>query len=256
MSYPQQSSNAPVIRNENFWRFSTEIISAGDIYRSEQGGTFSIGPDSDISRFKIAYWDEFVPNTFMNHATAEVGRPFSMDVVPRLDRQYEPSKQPGTIFMWSDQLWDPSPLLADTDAYPGLLVVAPQLDIIQSFSKNLNLTSKRPDKKYVISGGSLSTAPASGWWLLPCYGRRRVTITPLAPVGGVAPDDFNINGVNFEISRSSTTPILAPVTPFLDFLVDDPGKVTLTLTLAGYDALLFKMTTAMSNFTVTFSDEV
>jgi len=59
MSYPPPNPDQYALNGYKFFRLNTPLISDGDMYESQQGANgFAIGPDSDISKVNIGYFDE------------------------------------------------------------------------------------------------------------------------------------------------------------------------------------------------------
>ena len=67
MSYPQPNADQYAINGYQYFRLNTLLSSPGDIYESAQSAlAIALGPESDISRVAVAYYDDQVPTTFTN----------------------------------------------------------------------------------------------------------------------------------------------------------------------------------------------
>jgi len=199
MTYPQPNADAYATGGYGFFRLSTRLSSPGDIYESPQGAhAFAIGPDSDISKVDIAYFDDQVP-MFLNQLSVGPGRSFAGSVAARNDASYAPVNRPGRTLMWSDDLFNsqfrPPGFDANDDTYN---IIVPQLDVIQYFSDLPGVVPARNDKSYLIQNVSAALGGHPTYFMIPYYGRRygMIGITNRA----ADPLNWGIFGVNFAIS--------------------------------------------------------
>lgn len=172
MAYPQPSSDVAATSGTRWFRIKTEISSAGDIYESNQGGTFAIGPESDFSRVNLAYFDENAAPTYLQTMQFEAGAPCTLPMQPRLDRRYEPSKQKARLLLWPDQHWYNNYQPSNFAVGDTIIAPTPVLDIIQTFNGNV-LAQKRVDKTYEIPFNAELTGMV--WAIIPFYGRKSLT---------------------------------------------------------------------------------
>lgn len=179
MSYPQPDPDSYAVNGFTQFRLNTPLISDGDMYESAQGAkAFAIGPDSDISKVNIAYYDEQVGG-FMNQVSLTPGRPFPGDILARNDAFYAPSSRPGRTLIWPEELYNPSYVPTQLIGPPDGRIdfVVPVLDVVQYFAPGgLAVTGGRNDKSYEYD--FVAVPATSGIWalILPYYGRRYARI--------------------------------------------------------------------------------
>jgi hypothetical protein len=149
VSYPQPNFDQYALNGYKFARLNTPLISDGDIYESQQGAQgFAIGPDSDISKVNIAYFDDQVQR-FMNQVAITPERAFPGFFAARNEVNYVPSNRPGRILIWSDEIynntWNPN--FIDISGQVDFEV--PVLDVIQYFAPAAQAMNQgRNDKEY------------------------------------------------------------------------------------------------------------
>lgn len=231
MSYPQPNADAYALNGYRFFRLNTELVSPGDIYESAQGAqAFALGPDSDVDRVNVAYFDDQLGPTFVNGMTVGSARSFVGQVAARNEVQYMPAGRPGRVLIWPANLYDPTfkppgcgtgPIVFDT-----LQIIPPQLDVIQYFSPPGSLQPERSDKTYLFQTLEAPIQPnAQGNLMVPYYGRRYAMLEATNRTDLSVPTSINlaIYGVNFTFSVASpasqqthqvtTLRALAPVAP-------------------------------------------
>lgn len=180
MGYPQPDPDQYTLGGQTFWRLNTLLVSDGDMYQSKQGsGGFAIGPDSDIAKVNIAYFDDQVPG-LMNQIAISPQRPFGGTMFARNSSQYLPSQRPGRFLIWPDEIYNPDWRPGDFD--PGnyrLDFITPVLDVVEYFAP-IGLNASRNDKEYLFQELPDNANAAGGgaiWGLLiPFYGRRYASI--------------------------------------------------------------------------------
>ncbi len=177
MSYPQPNADLYAINGSKFFRLNTPLVSDGDIYESAQSTAgLAIGPDSDISKVNIAYFDDQVQG-FQNQLAISPQRPFPGLIAARNEVGYEPSNVPGRILMWPDDLYNPDWRPSDFD--PGqwrLDFVQPVLDVVEYFSP-VGQVVGRNDKTYRYHQIPINNSNGGFWGLvIPFYGRRYASI--------------------------------------------------------------------------------
>lgn len=257
MTYPQTNANEYALNAQEFFRLNTEISSAGDIYESEQGcHALAIGPESDISRVNITYYDRqatnFVQQTQISPDRAFVGR---IDAVNNAG-QYQPSGRPGRILIWPDEIYDP---LWRPDGFAVgdvIQFLTPRLDVIQYFSPQNSLVSRRNNRTFYAQNfpipinGAGPPSNLSYILMVPFYGRRYASIQFTnwqSTVAGAADLLIRVDGVNFTIiqnaggtQRHARTPLVTSVN------VPSGGGQLATQILASadgmYDMLLIELT--------------
>lgn len=177
MTYPQPNSNAPSTGGQGFFRLNTLLVSDGDIYESEQGAHgFAIGPNSDISRVTIGYFDLEAVN-FLNKISLSPGRPFPGFVQAANDSGlYVPSNRPGRILIWPEEIFNAQFQPEFGGIGDGRVdIEVPRLDVIEYFAQG-PATPGRVDKSYYMEDIPW-TATDAWYWVLPFYGRRYASIS-------------------------------------------------------------------------------
>lgn len=204
MGFPQPSANDYALSGQDTFRLNTLLSSAGDLYESEQSGhAFALGPDSDISKVNVAYFDSQAEPSFMQQLAISPRRAWS----GRIDAQnkqglYMPSKVPGRILLWPDELYNADYLPTGFDPVTQTIQwIVPVLDVIQYFKPQSALQPSRNDKSYQIQN-FLNTV-AETHIMVPYYGRRYFMIEAT----NFTAADFTIRvfGLNFAITDSQVT---------------------------------------------------
>lgn len=202
MSFPQPKSNEYAQNGAAFFRLNTLLASAGDMYESEQGcHAFALGPESDISRVNINYYDDQVPN-FVNQIQISNQRAFVGRIDARNTNQYQPSNRPGRILIWPDELFDDDYRpVGFNPVSDNIIFMTPRLDVIQYFTPQTSLASQRVNKEYRFQNltfplGILSLA-------IPAYGRRLTTWAIQNFTNPNGQVNIRILGVNFAISDNA-----------------------------------------------------
>lgn len=208
--YPQPSSDAYAINGYKYFRLNTLLSSPGDIYESAQGGfAFALGPDSDISKVDVAYFDDQAPN-YMNMTSIGPGRSFVGRIDARNEVTYQPGGRPGRILFWSDDLYDPAFRPAGFNPNQNLITfVQPRLDVIEYFQDPPTLVPARNDKTYQFQSPLTGISGNAGYLMIPYWGRRYAFIEITNKQG--FDTDFGVFGVNFAL-KSGT--IDAPASSF------------------------------------------
>jgi hypothetical protein len=199
VSYPQPNADQYSISGAQYFRLNTLISSPGDIYESAQGGlAFALGPESDISRVNVAYFDDQAGATLMNQTQIDCHRSWVGRIDARNDAAYQQSGRPGRILMWSDDLYDPI-FVPTGSAGQTVIRIAPRLDVIEYFREEPSLVTRRTDKQYYFQSYALSGQPT--WIVIPSYGRKYgfVEITNRDPLIALG---FKVIGVNYGIGSA------------------------------------------------------
>lgn len=209
MSYPQPDADQYALNGYKFFRLNTPLTSDGDIYESAQGAqAFAIGPDSDISKVNIAYFDDqLVGAGYLNQVAISPDRPFPGLIAARNTDLYMPAKRPGRILMWSDELYNPTWAPDFIDIAGRIDFEVPVLDVVQYFAPAGLITSPgRNDKEYWYD---FIPFPAAGvgvnnTWILviPFYGRRFASVELYNGQAGTLTQD--ITGLIYKPGSNNT----------------------------------------------------
>jgi hypothetical protein len=199
MSYPQPNADSYAVNGYQYFRLNTLLSSPGDIYESAQGGlALALGPDSDISKVDVAYFDDQVPN-FMNQTSLGPSRSFVGRVDARNEVNYMPIGRPGRILFWSDDLYDPNFRPAGfSELQNRIIIIQPRLDVIEFFKEEPSLLPERNDKTYQFQDVPTGLAGKAGYILIPYWGRRYAFVEMTNKQ--VSSTSFGIFGVNFALN--------------------------------------------------------
>lgn len=191
MTFVQPSSNDYATSGFNFFRLTAPLASPGDIYQSTQGSHgLVIGPDSDIAKVQVAYYDPNVANNIAYSAISPT-RGFFGAIYSQEDQVYIPANRPGKILFWSDDLYNPSykPVGFSNPNNDVLTSVTPVLDVIEYFQPLGSVAPQRNDKEYLFSESpQITDGVATAWYIIPCFGRRSVQVMV-----------FNLSGVSVNL---------------------------------------------------------
>lgn len=214
MSYPPPNPDQYALNGYKFFRLNTPLISDGDMYESQQGAQgFAIGPDSDISKVNIAYFDDQVPR-FLNQVAITPERAFPGFIAARNEVNYVPSNRPGRTLIWSDELYNPTwdPSFIDTEGRIDFEV--PVMDVVQYFAPSAQAMNQgRNDKEYwydFIAAPPPPLGTPNAWTVvLPWYGRRYFSLTwqNMQPV----PVSLLLLGLHYKPGTASTAAIQTPL---------------------------------------------
>jgi hypothetical protein len=222
MSYPQPDADLYAINGYSFFRLNTTLTTDGDIYQSAQGThAFALGPDSDISRVAIGYFDKQV-DRYMDQFMLTADRPFLGSIAAQNDAQYAPSNVPGRVLFWPDELYNPTWRPTDWDtAEVRVDFVAPVIDIIQYFSPVPVNNGQRNNKAYHYDRLPFSNTIEFYYLVIPFYGRRYASIKFGNQIPGVNISGLDVYGLNY---RPTSNPTGAP---------EDSGRLMETVPSSG-----------------------
>ncbi len=204
MSYPQPDADRYLLGGSKFFRLQTPLTSPGDIYESQQSGfAFALGPESDVSRVNIAYFDDQMGPSFVNTVAISNRRAFVGEVNARNDAMYSPSNRPGRVLIWPADAYDPSYI--PSGFVPGsqtVTFISPVLDVIEYFQPQQSLLPQRNDKTYRFQQIPNSNG-SSGWIVIPYWGRRSATIR-LSSFTVAVNVQIEVRGVDYIVTDSTS----------------------------------------------------
>ncbi len=212
MGYPQPNASAYQAAGAKFFRLNTRLTSEGDIYESAVGALgFAIGPDSDVAKINIGYFDD-QSRTKMSQVAITPQRPFLGRIDAQNGAQYAPAQRPGRIMMWPDAFYNPRYQVYLFGNPCRMDMIAPVIDVIQYLSPPPSVSPGRNDRRHFLPeiglpAGFSNTAP----YLLgiPFYGRRYASISGGNFSSGAL--KLSVLGANF---GSAFTTTLYPRTAF------------------------------------------
>lgn len=196
MTYPQPNANKYALNGQSFFRLHTALATDGDIYQSEQGAhAFAVGPESDIARVNVAYYDE-QQDRFMDQVVISPDRPFIGAIGAYNDKGYAPSSVPGRTLMWPDELYNTNWRPTNWEvAAVRVDFIAPVIDIVQYFSPGPITNGQRNDKVYHYERLPLNGAEFY-YLVVPWYGRRFASVKLYNDSGGNF-SGWAISGLNY-----------------------------------------------------------
>lgn len=239
----QPSTNDYAINKYGFFPLDTPLASPGDIFESEQAGyAFVVGPESDVARVNMAYFDDQLAATKMRFETVSSSRSLTGPVFARNDAKYSPSNRPGRILFWSADIYDPNFRPSGFEDPDEIQFIAPRLEILTYFYQPTNLTPWRNDKEfnfqnYVDAGGTL-------YIVVPYYGRKYCYVN-FTNRNTVQSNTFGILGVNYAITDDSGSNPYHQETVLLEPAAISSGdsvtKIIRASTNGMFDALVFSV---------------
>jgi len=242
VSYPPANPDQYALNGYKFFRLNTPLTSDGDMYESAQGAQgFAIGPDSDISKVNIGYFDDQVPR-FLNQVAITPERAFPGFIAARNEVNYVPSNRPGRILIWSDELYNPTWNPNFIDVAGRIDFEVPVLDVVQYFAPaSQAMNQGRNDKEYwydFIPAPRIDGPGVNAWTLvLPWYGRRYFN---LCWEGGqqTAQIRLNVTGLHYKPGTANTAAIMTPLISVVVPAFTGSNVHTLLASVVGtYDAL-------------------
>ena len=226
MSYPQPSSTAAQSAGFDFFRLTTELASPGDIYESLiSSGNLVVGPNSDIANVACSYFDANAPGS-VSFATISPMRNLPGSIYARAkDETYDPSKRPGKILFWSDDLYNPNFTPSDQVVNGGIVIVPPVLDVIEYFDELPSVSPSRPDKTFQYQ--ELPESAQVCFLVVPYYGRKAASVRVL----NLSTDDITVDVRGVTLYMNETN--LGIETPILTGAVVTNGNVANAYVTAG-----------------------
>lgn len=177
MTYPQPSSEKPVLLGQDHFRLTTVLASPGDMYESEVSAlAFAVGPDSDFSEYQLTY---FNPDRATSVAQAIISP--DRDLVARIDARNDvvypgPPGSPrrkGRILINPVEIWDARFRPLGFGADDKIAFEIPLLDVLQYFTSAPSVTPQRSDKIFRYQYMQVPNDPTKSTWLvIPCFGRK------------------------------------------------------------------------------------
>lgn len=227
MSYPQQSADDYAAAGYDFFRLNTPLVSGGDIYESAQGArALALGPESDVSRVKVTYFDIEVDN-FVNQVILGPDRSMVGGINANVRSTYTPANRPGKILIAPDNLYNPDIAPTASQNVGSSIVIPPKLDVIQYFSNPGALVPMRNDRVHrfqqipFFDDGANAGAVAV---FVPFYGRRFCSFM-FRPTSSILAITVEVYGINFPYAD------LTGVTDFVElFSLDGATLPTSDLT--------------------------
>lgn len=215
MAYPQPSSVTPVKNGQDFFRLTTPIVSSGDIYESEvSANAIVLGPDSDIARVQITY---FNPDVSVGQSNAIVSPDRSLTgLVPAVNTENyissftQSNPRKGRVLVSLDDYYDPQFTPFTFGAGDSIARETPVLDLIAYFKGLPSVVPQRSDRTFVYQYFTAPTGGAdSAWLVVPAYGRKSGFFT-FANLDGSNTVTVNVLGVKLQPTNLGASVSLPP----------------------------------------------
>lgn len=201
MSYPQAKASQEVIEGQEVFRLKTVLESSGDVYEIDTSAkSFAIGPQSDISRVLITYFDPTRDDRSGNFPVA-VGAPFVGRIDSFSTEKYPLANTRAQILVSSEELINNAFLPEDFSPGDILAFQKPCLDLIAYLGNPVvSLSTERPDRLYEGRIG-MPAAPRVTWIIVPWYGRKYASMQAINYAAGTR--TVGAWGVNILADRKS-----------------------------------------------------
>lgn len=180
--YPQPLASQSVANAQEFFRLTTQIESAGDIYEIDVSAkAIAIGPDSDIALLNVSYYDQLAPVSPGTLTSAQVStavvspdRSFVARLDARLDQPYPGTGKKGRILLSLADFYTAGykPVLVPFDN-GRLEIFRPVLDVMAYYEGVPSLIPQRSDKRYYWEYmAAPSQVGRKSFVVVPFYGRK------------------------------------------------------------------------------------
>lgn len=178
MSFPQTQASQATLRSQDYWRLFTEIETSGDIYRCDVSArAFVLGPQSDVARVKISYFDPQEPAADLaNNLVVSNERLFSGRVDALQIEQYGGGDQQANILITLLDLMPPPGYQPEAAAAAGdeVVLVQPRLDLLAYLAPVPANVPDRVERQHLLQGRQSIQLADSIWYIVPFYGRKSV----------------------------------------------------------------------------------
>jgi hypothetical protein len=177
-----------VLRGQEFFRLKQELQSAGDIFEiDESTKAIYIGPQSDVSEIRVAYFDPSAPSgmqtTIVSPNGPLIGR------VDSLNAQVVASTGlAGRMLVTAADFIDPNyeRPVGNVNLKPSrTYLIRPIIDLICALKPLPDIPDIRADKTYRFPSVPIDgdAADESTDIIIPLYGRRLTTVWFVVPIG-------------------------------------------------------------------------
>jgi hypothetical protein len=199
MSFPQTTPVNSVRGGEEYWRLLTPLSSSGDIYEAEVSArAIVVGPDSDISKIDVTYYDVQNPN-LANTASVSTDKPF----IGRLDafasENYQSGDRARVLISTSDLLPPAGFRPQGAGVADPLSIIQPNIDLLFYLNEEPTFIAPRTNTTYRTEQNPVDVLAPPNWVMFPFYGRRYANITMKNVLDFVTPTTVvvNVYGINF-----------------------------------------------------------
>jgi hypothetical protein len=183
VSYPQAPASIEVNQGQEFYRLYTRLISSGDVYEMDVSAkAFCIGPQSDVARAKITYYDPAISGNAQSFIVG-VGDPFVGRIDSIQNSKYASANIGARIIITPEDLLGNStdilnnPLFS-VNALDWVIKPNPFIDVLGYLSQPPFLPAKRASRYFrgILPINSQGAGTGVSWMLIPWYGRTFASI--------------------------------------------------------------------------------
>lgn len=222
MSYPQPVASQEILEGQEFVRVKTLLTSSGDAYElNVSAKAFAIGPESDVARARITYFD---PIHGPQSVIVGVGCPFFGRIDAKPKDVYPGSSTPANIIITPEDAIESQAIIdtafsaadAPREAINGLNLrgfVQPKLDLIAYLSEPKTLPQQRADAIYrgnlVMNSGENALhdthdpAETNTYLYFPFYGRKYMSFK--IKNGTAYSYSYRVHGLTFNPGTGGVT---------------------------------------------------
>jgi hypothetical protein len=174
-------SDTAVLNGGSFYRLKQTLQSPGDIFEIDSSAAaVYVGPDSDLTEYRLTYYDEQQPNELQT-ADISVNGPFVGQLASLLDTTITATGQKARILANAIDLYQPGfirvfPTIGNA---ARTVMVPPQVDLIWSFTPDIpDVPNVRADRTFRFTRVPFDDETTAGGTdiLIPAYGRRSITV--------------------------------------------------------------------------------
>lgn len=198
MAFPQTTALEASRNGQEVWRLFTPLESSGDIYESELSCRAAvIGPDSDIARANITYYDVQNANQ-ANTASISVNKPYIGRLDALASRTFQTGDQARLLISPLDLVPPPGYRPPSAGATDPIETVVPNIDLLFYLGEVPGYIGPRSNRVYLFEQLPSFSSLNPQWFLIPFYGRRFAEVT-LKSMGFIAQPSVivRIYGLNF-----------------------------------------------------------
>jgi hypothetical protein len=175
MTYPQLIASQEVIEGQSFWRLFTELQSSGDIYEVDVSAlAFVIGPQSDIARVRVTYYDLTTPSKSSSFVVS-LGDPFSGRIDALASVRYPNNVPARTLISPEDIINRTLTPTGFNILEDNLLSIKTRIDVLAYLTPPSFVPAMRADfttRGVLPVPASVGIGDASSWLSIPYYKRR------------------------------------------------------------------------------------
>ena len=197
MTYPQKPASGAVQSGQEYFRLFTELESSGDIFELDESiKAFIIGPQSDIGRVRVTYYD---PNQSLkiNSFVVSVDDPFIGRVDKLTSTKYPQVNEDADILVSLEDLLNNDYNPTGTTPGDAITFVKPRIDLLCYFDQPNDFPQKRADftKRGNLTIPDTGAGSGAAYLIVPFYRRKVATFKFLAfPAHDY---DFVLNGLTW-----------------------------------------------------------